>query len=446
MEEFPKVDRYVENAIIKQVVKSPRINRQDIENMLHNETTAMEPQFPGEFAKPVEIVMKEQKYSSRSSSSQKYLAARHRYVVRAFSMRKDELYRDRISSSIIKAGVYHYGSVYGERPVDIMNNFQLFIGEINNLTGRSGEVGRECASWILLQEHELADRTASLLEELAISGIILQAGLTELAYPPFSDIMEKPEREDFSLENLLNLKEIYGIYLNEYINNFCMNETELLPPVARTLFQKSFPGTETMMECGGRILENIRSLLELDMYDRELEALISKGDYGDNRKLTIVGGKRKIDQFFHLSGQSGYRRLFNEIKRKDFIPFRIVDHKDMMIYGYVPILMGYRTNSRGRLLIISGMQVQEKWLALFNPVFFYREIRKALVNFAKRVDADMLCVTLSGVNHSGCSSLRSLMRADLDGKPIVKTSTEQTFPEKSFSFSEVAVLWKKKNG
>ncbi|MBB6478740.1 hypothetical protein [Spirochaeta isovalerica] len=446
VKELPKVERIIENAIIKQVVRSPRINRQEIEEMLNSETTAMEPAIPDGFEKPEEVTLTESLYGNRSSSDQQFLAARQRYVGRAYSMRKDELYRDRLASSIIKAGVYYYGESYGDNSVDIMNNFQLFTGEINNLTGKAGEVGRECASWILLQEKELAEKTISLIEELAISGLISQAGLTELAYPPFSDIMEKRERDSFSIENLLNLKEIYGIYLNDYINNFCINETALLPPVARTLFQKSFPGTETMMECAGIILKNLRENLNVQLFDEEQDALVRGHETGESRKLTIVGGKRKIDQFFHLSGHSGYRNLFSEIKRKDFVPFRIIDNRDMKIAGYISILMGFRSNSRGRLMIISGIHVQEKWLSKFNPVFFYREIRKALVNFAKRVDADMLCVTLSGVNHSGNSSLRSLMRADLEGKPITKTSAVQSFPEKSFSFNEVAVLWKKKNG
>ncbi|RQW05949.1 MAG: hypothetical protein EH225_04180 [Calditrichaeota bacterium] len=446
VKELPKVEKTIENAIIKQVVRSPRINRQEIEEMLRNETTAMEPQILPGLEKPLEIALAERCFGNRSLSDQKFLATRQRFVGRAYSMQKDELYRDRISSSIIKAGVYYYGGYYGDNSVDIMNNFHLFTGEINNLTGRAGEVGRECASWILIQEQELADKTISLLEELAVSGIIFRAGLTELVYPPFSDIMEKPERDAFSLENLINLKEIYGIYLNSYINHFCIEETALLPPVARTLFQKSFPGTVTMMECAGAILENLRKNLHLDIFDDEMEALVTPDLDGESRKLTIVGGKRKIDQFFHLTGESGYRSLFNEIKRKDFIPLRIIDNRDMKIGGYVSLLTAYPSNSREKMLIIAGIQVQEKWLAFFNPVFFYREIRKALVKFAKRVDADMLCVTLSDVNHSGSSFIRSVMRADLEGKPTIKTSTELTFPEKSFSFSEVAVLWKKKNG
>ena len=73
-----------------------------------------------------------------------------------------------------------------------MNNFQIFTGEVNNLTGKAAEVGRECAAWILTQESDLAMKTIGLMEELFLSGITQSVPLTQLAYPPFSEIMEKP--------------------------------------------------------------------------------------------------------------------------------------------------------------------------------------------------------------------------------------------------------------
>lgn len=446
IKELPKIERIIENAIIKQVVKSVRLRRPDIEEMLYNETTAMEPDVATELVKPIEIVLTERSYRSKGADNRDFLIARQRYVGRAYSQRNDELYRDKIASSLIKAGVYHYGSNYGDNSVHIRNNFQLFTGEINNLTGRSGEVGRECAAWILLQEKILAEKTASLHEELAVSGIISRTKLEELAYPPFSDIMEKPERDDFTFNNLINLKEIYGHYLNDYVINFCTVETELLPPVARTLFQKSFPGTQTMLECAGRIIHDLRTFLNLIQFDMEQEKMVSGQKKGEVRKIQIVAGKRKIDQFFHLIGQSGYQKLFTEIKRKDFLPFRLIDTADMSIKGYITVLQAYRSNSRDRVFIITGLYVQDRWLSRFNPVFFYRETRQALVNFAKRMDAEMLCVTLNEVNHSGSGILRLLIKADMDEKPVIKTSAIQSFPEKSFSFSEVVVLWQKKSG
>lgn len=446
IKELPKTERIIESAIIKQLVKCPRLNRQTIDIMLHNETTAMEPGIPQEFMKPVEFSVPVLSFGTHSLSVQEYPSIRNRFVNRAYSMLTDSLYRDRIASSIIKAGVYHFGSGYGDMSVQVMNNFQLFTGEINNLTGQAAEVGRECASWILIQEDELAKKTISLMEELVLSGIMKKAGIPELADSPFSEVFEKPERDSFTVKTLLSLQDIYGIYLREYLIDFCLYSTAILPPVARTLFQKSFPGTETLDECASAIISCFVNHLELYRFNIEIKSLISEKEEKRNRKIKIIGGKRKIDQFFGILGDLGYRNLFNEIKRKDFIPLRILDMEEMAIKGYITLFLAYPSDSRNRIIVVTGIHVQDNWFYELDDLFFYREIRNSLVNFTKRVDADMLCVTMIGDNHSGSSSLRSLMRADLDEKPVIKTSTVLTFPERSFPFSEVTVLWKKKNG
>jgi len=445
IKELPKIERIIENAIIKQLIKSPRISRQDIDYMLHNETTAMEPIISPELMKPVDINVREKKYTTKSNSTQEFLAIRHRFVNRAYSMISDELFRDRLTSSIIKAGVYHYGSNYSSVSVQVMNNFQIFTGEVNNLTGKAAEVGRECAAWILTQESDLAMKTIGLMEELFLSGIIQSVQLTQLAYPPFSEIMEKPDRDNFTKASILPLKEIYGVYFREYINDFCIRQSELLPPVARTLFQKSFPGTETMMECSSIIYRNLSSYLDLYQFDVELDSLTVVGDEDKSRKINLVAGKRKVDQFFSYAGEMGYGGLFNEIKRKEFIPFRIIDQSDLSLCGYITAFLAFPSNSRKSILLLSGIHVKERWIIELNEVNFYRELRKALVKFAKRVDAEMLCVTQSEAVHSGCSSLESLIRADLDEKPVIKTSTILRFPGKSFDLSDLRVLWKKKS-
>lgn len=444
--ELPRIERVIEFAIIKQLVKSPRLGRQDVDNMLHNETTAMEPEIPGEFLKAEEFQVRLRHFGNRSIPDQDFASLRHRFVNRTYTMFNDEHYRDRVASSIIKAGVYYFGSAYGDTSVQIMNNFQLFAGEINNLTGQAAEVGRECSSWILIQEEELAGKTIGMMEELVLSGIMKKAGISQLAYPPFSEVLEKPERDSFTVQTLLPLGDIYGIYLREYILDFCMNSTELLPPVARTLFQKSFPGTESLMECASIIISSFSKHLNLESFDECIKNLSGENTEKRMRKIRLIGGKRKVDQFFHIIGETGHRDLFNEIKRKDFIPIRIIDAEDMKIAGYVTTFLAYPSNSRNRILILTGIHVQANWFHHMDELFFYRECRKALVNFAKRVDADLLCVTLTGENHSGSASLRSLIKADLDEKPVIKTAAVLTFPEKSFPFSEVAVLWKKKSG
>lgn len=448
IKELPKMERIIENAIIKQLIKSPRLSRQKIEYMLANETTTMEPMFSSELTKPVDFTVDEKVYATQSRSSQEFLSVRHRFVNRAISMASDEMYRNRITSSLIKAGVYHYGNNYSDVSLDVMNNFQIFTGEMNNLTGKAAEVGRECASWILTQEKVLAAKTISLMEELILSGIIKNTHVTKQAYPPFSDIMEKPERHTFTKESILPLKQIYSIYFREYINDFCINQSAQLPPVARTLFQKSFPGTETMMECAEIIYKKLNYYLDLDQFDLELNALTSQNVPGKDikiRKIRMVGGKRKLDQFFSYAGEMGYKGLFNEIKRKDFVPIRIIDTTTMVLSGYITAFFVYPSNSRNRIFLLTGIHVKESWIIDLDEVNFYRETRKALVNFAKRVDAELLCVTQGGEVHSGCSSIRNLMKADLDDKPLIKTSTVLKFPEKSFNFSEVSILWKKKS-
>ena len=444
--ELPKIDRTVENAIIKQLIKSPRVTRQDIDFMLNNETTAMEPIIPSELMKPIEFTVDHRKYGSKSSSDQTFLAVRQRFVNRASTMISDELYRDRLTSSIIKAGVCHYGSNYGDVSLEVMNNFQIFTGEVNNLTGNAAEIGRECASWILTQEKDLALKTISVMEELFLSGIIRSIDITQLAYPPFSEIMKKPDRDIFTKETILPLKEIYSVYFREYINDFCIVKSALLPPVARTLFLKSFPEAETMMECASIIYHKLFDYLDLNQFDNELRSLVSKDNTeADHSKVKIVGAKRKLDQFFSYAGEMGFKGLFNEIKRKDFIPFRIIDANEMSLKGYITTFLAYPSDSRNKILLITGIHVQERWIINFNDIKFYRETRKALVNFAKRVDAEMLCVTHSGEIHSGCSSIKSLMMSDLDEKPEITTSTILKFPDKSFDLSNIHVLWKKKS-
>jgi hypothetical protein len=141
----------------------------------------------------------------------------------------------------------------------------------------------------------------------------------------------------------------------------------------------------------------------------------------------------------------GYKGLFNEIKRKDFIPIRIIDQGEMTLCGYITCFLAYPADSRSSILLMTGIHVKERWLIDLDEVNFYREMRKALVNFAKRVDADFLCVTQSGELHSGNLSLLTLMKADLDEKPELKTSTVLRFPDKSFDISNIRILWKKKS-
>lgn len=444
--ELPKIERTIEHAIIKQLIKSPRTSREDINYLLNNETTAMEPMFSAELTKPIEFTVNEKTFTSKSTSKQEFLKMRQRFVYRASKMISDELYRDRVASSIIKAGVYHYGSNYGDVSVEVMNNFQIFTGEVNNLTGQAAKVGRECASLILIQEKDFALKTISMMEELVLSGIFSNVHVTQLAYPPFSEILEKPARDLFTKTSIIPLKEIYSIYLREYINDFCIEKSAILPPVARTLFQKSFPGTETMMECAAIIYHNLSKHLFLDQFDRELKCLTVPGSTSvKKRTITLVGAKRKLDQFFSYAGEMGYKGLFNEIKRKDFIPIRVIDSTEMKLCGYITAFFAYPSDSRKRIFLLTGIQLKERWIADLDETNFYRETRRALVKFAKRVDAEMLCVTQTGEVHSGCSSIRNLMMADLDEKPLIKLSSVLKFPENSFNFSEVSLLWKKKS-
>ena len=446
IKELPKMDRIIENAIIKQVIKSPRITRTDIDYMLNNQTTAMEPVISSELMKPIEISISKKDYLNKSTSDQKFISIRHRFVNRVSNMASDTHYRDRLTSSIIKAGVYHYGSNYSDVSVEVMNSFQIFTGEVNNLSGNAAEIGRECAAWILTQEAEFASKTISVMEELLLSGIIQSVNVTQMAYPPFSEILEKPDRDSFTKESILPLKEIYNIYSREYINDFCITKSALLPPVARTQFLKSFPEAGTMIECASIIYKNLADGLNLSIFDDELRALLNKKENGQAIvKIKLVAGKRKIDQFFSYAGDMGYKDLFNEIKRKDFIPFRIIDTAQMSINGYITSFVVYPSNSRNKILLITGIHVKERWLIDLDETKFYRETRKALVNFAKKVDAVMLCVTQSGDLHSSSSSLRSLMKADLDEKPELKTSSILNFPDKSFDLSSTRILWKKKS-
>lgn len=446
VKELPKMERIIENAIIKQLIKSPGITRQDIDFMLNNKTTAMEPVLPAELTKPVIISVPERNFTNKIQFDQSFLTIRQRFVNRAVNMVTDNLYRDRLASSIIKAGVYYYGSNYGDVSLDVMNNFQIFTGEVNNLTGKAAEIGRECAAWILSQEKGLALKTISLMEELILSGVMGTVNVTQFAYPPFSEILEKPERDSFSRYSILPLIEVYSLYLRKYIIDFCINKSAQLPPVARTQFQKSFPGTTTMMECASVIYKNISENLKLDNFNDELTKLISNEKTNEkSKKITLVAGKRKLDQFFPFAGEMGYADLFNEIKRKNFIPIRIIDTSEMTLGGYITAFLAFQSNSRKKVLILTGIHVKERWIIDIDEVKFYREIRKALVNFAKRVDAELLCVTQTVELHSGCSSVRLLIKADLDEKPVINTSTVLNFPEKSFNFSEVSVLWKKKS-
>ncbi|MBI9100676.1 MAG: hypothetical protein JEY91_19545, partial [Spirochaetaceae bacterium] len=443
IKELPKIGRIIEHAIIKQLIKSPRISRQEIDFLLNNETTAMEPSLPPELTKANEISVPEKNFSNKITSDQKFLVLRQRFLIRATTMMSDKLYRDRLASSIIKAGVYHYGSNYGDVSVEVMNHFQLFTGEVNNLTGKAAEVGRECASWILTQEKDFAVKTISLLEELITSGIIQSVKTTQLAYPPFSEILEKPDRDSFSKNAIIPLKELYSIYLREYINDFCVVKSANLPPVARTMFQKSFPGTETMLECASIICRNLHKYLDLDQFDYEFQLLAAESrDEIKMRKIKLVGGKRKLDQFFSYAGDMGIKGLFNEIKRKDFIPIRIIDTETLSLCGYITLFLTYPSNSRDKILLITGIHVNERWLSDLNEVIFYRETKKTLVNYAKKVDAKLLCVTQSGNALFGCSSIHFLLMADLEDKPVIKLSSVLKFPEKSFSISEVSVLWK----
>lgn len=445
IKELPKIDKIIENAIIKQLIKSPRCSRQEIDYMLSNETTAMEPVLDPELMKPIEIKVPEKNYSTNSLLSQEFLMLRHKHVNRASDMISDELYRDRLTSSIIKAGVYHYGTNYADASLSVMNSFQTFTGEVNNLTGKVAETGRECASWILIQEPELATKIINVLEELILSGIIESAKISQLAHPPFSGIMEKQERGKFTKAHILPLKEIYSVYFREYINNFCMTKSAALPPVARTLFLKSFPGATSMIECASIIYAMLFKYIGINEFDMELESLAIDNSHADIKKIVLVGGKRKLDQFFSYAGEMGYSGLFNEIKRKDFIPIRIIDPETMELCGYITVLTAYPSDSRKKIFLLTGIHVKESWIIDLDDNVFYREIRKALVHFAKKVDAHMLCVTQSGEIHSGCSSIKSIMKSDLDGKPQLKLSSTLQFPDKAFNISEVIVLWKKKS-
>jgi hypothetical protein len=445
IKELPKIERVIENAIIKQLIKSPRINRQEIDYMLNNEITAMEPMLPVLLTKPIDILVPEKLYTRKSSSTQEFLSIRQRFVNRASKMLSDEMYRDRLTTSIIKAGVYHYGSNYENISQHVMRSFQTFTGEINNLSGTAAEIGRECSSLILTQEPELALKTINIMEELILSGILSSVHVSQLAYPPFSGILEKPERDVFSKSNILPLIEIYSVYFREYINDFCIRKSAQLPPMARTLFLKSFQGAETMMECAALIYDKLFEFLNLNRFDSELESLVGEERNGKTRKITLVAGKRKLDQFFSYAGEMGYRSLFNEIKRKDFIPIRVIDPGTMELCGYITAFITVSSDNRKKILLLSGIYVKERWIIDLDEVIFYREVRKALVNFAKKVDADLLCVTKSGPIHSGCNSLISLMKSDLDDKPQLITSTQLNFPDKAFDLSAVHILWKKKS-
>jgi hypothetical protein len=199
-----------------------------------------------------------------------------------------------------------------------------------------------------------------------------------------------------------------------------------------------------MMECAEIIYSNIHKFLDLNQFDNELQYLTTdKNSETKSRKIKLVGAKRKLDQFFSYAGQMGYKGLFNEIKRKDLITIRVIDTDSLTLCGYITAFLVYPSNSRSRILLLTGIHINDRWLVDLDDIIFYRETRKALVNFTKRVDAEMLCVTQSGEVHSSCSSIRFLLMADLEDKPVIKLSSVLRFPEKSFGFSEVSVLWKK---
>ena len=243
------------------------------------------------------------------------------------------------------------------------------------------------------------------------------------------------------------MKEIYSSQSHEYFVNLYTNEFIKMPAgMQNSLFggyRKISGALDSAMALSDYTFNRFLANNSFNMFEDEIKHIESRMDnlYGKNkREILIVGGKRKIDQFFGHVGEVCIAYCYNEITRNNFTPLRIVDFTHKKLIGYVHFF--FFDDNKYKIAMLGGIEPKTSWASHIDVVDFYQGIRSKLVEYAKDLNANMLCFTAHSTAHSNCWSLADIICPDLKGKPVIVSEKKIRLPSgDGYDLSNMVVLW-----
>lgn len=304
---------------------------------------------------------------------------------------------------------------------------------LNGLKGGANKVLRELLILYLATDKKYGKEFIKSINHLILSTLLLER--IRIIHEPFSSIYSLVETPShFSIDQINSLKGLYFVESRDYFVDLFQNRIESLPIGLRQRLYSIYKSISSGLSDSNSIIDyfykTFCKLNSRDGFDKEIKYLESLNDKLYNEKLKkvgIVGGKRNLDLFYGHVGETCISMYYNEIRRKTFIPLRIIDIDDMSLIGYIHLLIA---NYKGEeVALLAGIEPKSSWAQKIDIMDFYKKLRSILNQLIKESTYKGLYYTTHFTAISNYEPLEDIIDKSLDNKITVTCDKNITFPE-----------------
>jgi hypothetical protein len=258
-----------------------------------------------------------------------------------------------------------------------------------------------------------------------------------------------PGRGGLGFAEVQALRECCSTLVRRAVAEFFAGPFLTLPPALRNslraLIASAAGSTGSLDEtvAADLVYRRYASVASLHLFDAELRSLerLESGAAG-YRDILLVGGKRRLDQFYGYVGELCIAQHVQEIQRRDFVPVRIVDETQGRLAGYIHFMVAKARlgQEEMRVALLAGIEPKSSWLAYVDELDFYLKARDAAIDWARALSCRALALTSNVVALSNASALAQVLRIDMEGKPVLEAEGP-SFPQGYWNLAPFRLLW-----
>ncbi|MHC4883737.1 MAG: hypothetical protein ACYTGH_01485 [Planctomycetota bacterium] len=460
----------LEVAFALQLVRSSGLNKQDILRRLQASLPPLPP-IPPALRRPLRIqvraCVREGRETPVAPDNLRYLQRRAGMVAEAAHrpslekvvglveglMRAALRYRDELEEEAARAGAAPDGAKKSMALREQRRRIEPFFQFCESLgpKGCGGTLQRSrllfAALLALGQVRGFQKKHAGPFGHLVLAALYQMTGEMERTLSPYAELSALDGTSTvFSLEALDSLQQVLAVNTRRVFEQlFADLEAGSGPgPLARYGRLLDGMGLGHLVEEGAQVRADFffRAFVKAQgvktLEDERKRARRAAGEREELREVALVPGRAAVDQFFGAVGENCTSMSPMEITRQEFIPVRIVDTATDRLEGYLH-LIEVRKRS-GHTLLVPGIEPKESYLAYLDPVHLYREIKRALIAWARAGGYGAVALPENWVALSNREPLMQLMQADVRrGEPV--DLGDISFPRHVYPVGQARLIW-----
>jgi len=132
------------------------------------------------------------------------------------------------------------------------------------------------------------------------------------------------------------------------------------------------------------------------------------------------------------------RNLAEEIRRKEFIPVRIVDLQSGTLEGYIHLLEVKQDEKR--YLVVPGIEPKTSFIDHLDAREFYISTKKAIARWAYAGGYSAALFPTNCITWSNREAIMELMERDISGRQTIEIPGRR-FPKDAYNISPAVPFW-----